>query len=104
MKIRTDDNVVIISGKDKGRTGKVIRVEPAKQRVYVEGLNMIKRHQRPVPGRPNLQVGVIEREASIHISNVALVDPKDHKATRVGITREGGVRKRVTRRTGTELD
>jgi len=103
-KIRTDDNVIVISGKDKGKTGKVIRVEPAKQRVYVEGLNMIKRHQRPVPGRPNLQVGVIEREASIHISNVALVDPKDHKATRVGITREGGVRKRVTRRTGTELD
>ena len=104
MKIRTDDEVIVISGKDKGKTGKVIRVEPAKQRVYVEGLNMIKRHQRPVAGRPNLQVGVIEREASIHISNVALVDPKDHKATRVGITREGGVRKRVTRRTGTELD
>ena len=103
-KIRTDDHVIVISGKDKGKTGKVIRVEPAKQRVYVEGLNMIKRHQRPVPGRPNLEVGVIEREASIHISNVALVDPKDHKATRVGITREGGVRKRVARRTGTELD
>ena len=57
-KIRTDDNVIVISGKDKGKTGKVIRVEPANQRVYVEGLNMIKRHQRPVPGRPNLQVGV----------------------------------------------
>jgi large subunit ribosomal protein L24 len=103
-KIRTDDNVVVISGKDKGKTGKVIRVEPAKERVYVEGLNMIKRHQRPVPGRPNLQVGVIEREAPIHISNVALVDPKDSKPTRVGITREGGVRKRVSRRSGSELD
>jgi len=103
-KIRTDDNVIVISGKDKGKTGKVIRVEPAKDRVYVEGLNMIKRHQRPVPGRPNLQVGVIEREAPIHISNVAIVDPKDHKATRVGVTREGGTRKRVTRRSGTELD
>ena len=79
-KIRTDDNVIVISGKDKGKTGKVIRVEPAKQRVYVEGLNMIKRHQRPVPGRPNLQVGVIEREASIHISNVAIVDPEGPQA------------------------
>ena len=103
-KIRTDDNVIVISGKDKGKTGKVLRVEPARQRVFVEGLNMIKRHQRPVPGRPNLQVGVIEREGPIHISNVAIVDPKDHKATRVSITREGGTRKRVTRRSGTELD
>jgi large subunit ribosomal protein L24 len=103
-KIRTNDNVIVISGKDKGKTGKVLRVEPAKERVYVEGLNIIKRHQRPVPGRPNLQVGVIEREAPIHISNVALVDPKEQKPTRVGITREGGKRKRVTRRSGTELD
>ena len=103
-KIRSNDHVIVISGKDQGKTGKVIRVEPANQRVYVEGLNMIKRHQRPVPGRPNLEVGVIEREASIHISNVALVDPKDHKPTRVGVTREGGVRKRVSRRSGTELD
>jgi large subunit ribosomal protein L24 len=104
LRIRTDDEVLIITGKDKGKTGKVLRVEPANQRVYVEGLNMIKRHQRPVPGRPNLEVGVIEREASIHISNVALLDPKDHKPTRVGVTREGGVRKRVSRRSGTELD
>ena len=88
-KIRTDDNVIVISGKDKGKTGKVLRVEPAKQRVYVEGLNMIKRHQRPVAGRPNLQVGVIEREGPIHVSNVAIVDPKDHKATRVGVTPRG---------------
>ncbi len=103
-RVRKDDMVKVISGKDKGKTGKVIRVEPANQRVYVEGLNMIKRHQRPVPGRPNLEVGVIEREAPIHISNVALVDPKDHKPTRVGVTREGGIRKRVSRRSGTELD
>jgi large subunit ribosomal protein L24 len=104
-KIRTDDNVIVISGKDKGKTGKVIRVEPAKARVYVEGLNMIKRHQRPVPGRPNMQVGVIEREGPIHISNVAVVDPKEHKPTRVGVTRnEQGKRVRVARRSGTELD
>jgi large subunit ribosomal protein L24 len=103
-KIRSDDNVIVISGKDKGKTGKVVRVEPAKQRVFVEGLNMIKRHQRPVQGRPNMQVGVIEKEGPIHISNVAIVDPKDHKPTRVGVSREGGSRKRVTRRSGSELD
>ena len=74
------------------------------RRVFVEGLNMVKRHQRPVPGRPNLQVGVIEKEGPIHISNVAIVDPKDHKPTRVSVTREGGTRKRVTRRSGTEID
>ena len=105
MKIKTDDNVVVISGKDKGKTGKVIRTDPKKERVYVEGLNMVKRHQRPLPGRPNMQVGVIEKEGPIHISNVAIVDPKDHKPTRVGVTRNAeGRRVRVTRRSGAELD
>ena len=104
-KIRTDDNVVVISGKDKGKTGKVIRVEPVKGRVYVEGLNMVKRHQRPLPGRPNMQVGVIEKEGPIHISNVAIVDPKDKKPTRRGITPNAeGNRVRGTRPTGAELD
>ena len=104
-KIRTDDNVVVISGKDKGKTGKVIRVEPQRGRVYVEGLNMVKRHQRPLPGRPNMPVGVIEKEGPIHISNVAIVDPKDKKPTRIGITRnEEGRRVRVTRRSGAQLD
>ena len=60
MKIRTDDEVVVISGKDKGKTGKVIRTDPKRDRVYVEGLNIVKRHQRPMPGRPNAPVGVIE--------------------------------------------
>jgi large subunit ribosomal protein L24 len=105
MRIRTDDEVIVISGKDKGKTGKVLRVDRAAERVYVEGLNMIKRHQRPMPGRPNLQVGVIEREGPIHVSNVAIVDPKDHKPTRVGVRRdENGRRMRVTRRSGSELD
>jgi large subunit ribosomal protein L24 len=104
-KIRTDDNVIVISGKDKGKTGKVIRVEPALGRVYVEGLNMVKRHQSPVAGRPNLQVGVIEKEGPIHVSNVAIVDPNDHKPTRVGIKiNDQGKRVRVTRRSGAELD
>ena len=104
-RIRTDDNVIVISGKDKGKTGKVLRVDPQKQRVFVEGLNMVKRHQRPTPGRPNLQVGVIEKEGPIHVSNVAIYDPKDHKPTRVGHKlNEQGKRIRVTRRSGAELD
>jgi large subunit ribosomal protein L24 len=104
-KIRRDDNVMVISGKDKGKTGKVMRVEPQKDRVYVEGLNMVKRHQSPVPGRPNLQVGVIEKEGPIHVSNVAILDPKAKKPTRVSVSRDDqGKRVRVTRRSGTELD
>jgi large subunit ribosomal protein L24 len=105
MHVRTDDEVVVISGKDKGKTGRVLRVDPKKDKVYVEGLNLVKRHQRPVPGRPNLEVGVIEKEGPIHVSNVALVDPKDGKPTRVGVTRnEAGERIRVARRSGQEID
>ena len=105
MKIRTDDQVIVISGKDKGKTGRVLRVDRKAGKVYVEGLNMIKRHQRPLPGRPNMQVGVIEREGPIHVSNVAIVDPKDNKPTRVGVRRgDDGARMRVTRRSGSELD
>jgi large subunit ribosomal protein L24 len=104
MKIRTDDEVVVIAGKDKGKTGKVIRTDPKRDRVYVEGLNIVKRHQRPMPGRPNAPVGVIEKEGPIHVSNVAILDPKDRKPTRVRITRTEGRRMRVTTRSGTELD
>ena len=105
MKIRTDDNVIVISGKDKGRTGKVIRTDPKRDRVYVEGVNMVKRHMRPTPGRPNAPVGVIEKEGPVHVSNVAIVDPKDNKPTRVGVSRdENGNRMRVTKRSGAELD
>ena len=104
-KIRHDDNVIVISGKDKGKTGKVLRTDPGRDRVYVEGLNMVKRHQRPNPARPNAQVGVIEKEGPIHISNVAIVDPKDKKPTRIGIRRgDDGSRMRVTKRSGAELD
>jgi large subunit ribosomal protein L24 len=105
MRIRTDDTVIVISGKDKGKTGRVIRTDPRNDKVYVEGLNMFKRHQRPLPGRPNMPVGVIEKEGAIHVSNVALVDPKDHTPTRVGTRRhESGRRIRVSKRTGRELD
>jgi large subunit ribosomal protein L24 len=104
LKIRRDDEVVVISGKDRGKTGKVLRVEPQKDRVYVQGLNIVKRHQRPLPNAPQREAGVIEREGPIHISNVMLIDPKTKKPTRVGIAREGGVRNRVTRASGTKLD
>jgi large subunit ribosomal protein L24 len=108
LKIRRDDEVMVMSGKDRGKTGRVLRVDPKKSRVYVEGLNIIKRHQRPMQV-PNAQRaeqvgGVIEKEGPIHISNVMLIDPKDKKPTRVGISREGDARNRVTRRSGTKLD
>ena len=107
-KIRRDDEVVVISGKDRGKSGRVLRVDRQKSRVYVEGLNIVKRHQRPqqVRGAQRAETvgGVVEKEGPIHISNVMLIDPKDKKPTRVGITREGGLRARVTRRSGTSLD
>ena len=104
LKIRSDDEVVVISGKDRGKTGKVLRVDPKKERVYVEGINIVKRHQRPLPNAPQVEAGVIEREGPIHISNVQLIDPKTKKGTRVGITREGGNRNRVARGSGTKFD
>ena len=106
VKIRRDDEVVVTSGKDRGKTGKVLRVEPKKERVYVEGLNIVKRHQRPVPSAdPSKSAGgVVEKEGPIHISNVMLVDPQDKKPTRVGVSREDGLRVRVTKRSNSKLD
>ena len=103
VRIRTGDEVIVIGGKDRGKRGKVLRVEPKKERVYVEGLNKIKRHQRPsqTTGQGG---GVIEREGPIHISNVMLIDPKDGKPTRVGIEIEDGKRFRIARRSGARLD
>ncbi|MGA2469675.1 MAG: 50S ribosomal protein L24 [Solirubrobacteraceae bacterium] len=108
MNIRRDDRVMVISGKDRGKIGRVTKVEPKKQRVYVEGLNMIKRHERPrqVAGAQRAESvgGVIERPGPIHVSNVALLDPKDHKPTRVGVEREDGHRLRIARRSKSRLD
>jgi large subunit ribosomal protein L24 len=103
MKIRRDDQVLVISGKDRGKTGRVLRVDPKTERVYVEGLNIVKRHQRPRPGSTE-PGGVVEKEGPIHISNVMLLDPQDNKPTRVGITRENGKRFRVAKRTGNKVD
>jgi large subunit ribosomal protein L24 len=99
LRVRTDDEVVVISGKDRGKTGRVLQVDPVKQRVFVEGLNIVKRHQRPTPGT-NQPGGVIEKPGPIHISNVALVDPKDGKPTRSRVEDRDGKRVRVGVRSG----
>jgi large subunit ribosomal protein L24 len=108
MRVRKDDNVVVVGGKDRGKTGKVIRTEPKRGFVYVEGLNIVKRHQRPrsvKDAQKGGEVGgIIEKEGPIHASNVMLLDPSDNKPTRVRIDRSGGKRKRVSARTGTAFE
>ena len=107
LKIRSGDRVQVMSGKDRGKTGRVLRVEPKKERVVVEGLNMIKRHTKPqqVAGAQSEQQmgGVIEREGPIHVSNVMLLDAKG-QPTRVRIEREDGARVRVAKSSGARLD
>jgi large subunit ribosomal protein L24 len=108
MRIRKDDHVVVTSGKDRGKTGRVLRTDPKRRRVFVEGLNVVKRHQRPRSlkdtQRGGEAGGIIEKEGPIDISNVMLLDPADNKPTRVAITREGGRRTRVARRTGKPIE
>ena len=104
-RVRQGDEVIVISGKDRGKRGKVLRAEPKKERVFVEGLNIVKRHQRPTQTATGQQTGgVIEREGPIHVSNVMLIDPKDGKPTRIGIEIEDGKRLRVSKRSGARLD
>jgi len=108
MRIRRDDMVIVISGKDRGKRGRVTRVDPKHGRVYVEGLNIVKRHERPrqVAGAQRAESvgGVIERPGPIHVSNVALIDPKDTRPTRVGVERVDGKAYRVARRSKTRID
>jgi large subunit ribosomal protein L24 len=109
MRIKTDDQVVVIGGKDAGKTGRVVRTEPKKNRVYVEHLNMIKRHERPRSvkdaSRGGEVGGIVEKEGPIHVSNVMLLDPKGNKATRVGVRRDdGGKRVRFAKRSGVAID
>jgi large subunit ribosomal protein L24 len=108
MRIKTDDQVIIISGKDRGKTGRVLRTDPKKSRVFVEGLNIIKRHERPrstgdmATASPG---GIVEKEGPIHVSNVMVLDPKGNKGTRLGVRRgEDGKRVRIARRSGVEVD
>jgi large subunit ribosomal protein L24 len=107
LKIRSGDRVQVMSGKDRGKSGRVLRVQPDKERLFVEGLNMVKRHTRPqqVAGAQSEARlgGVIEREGPIHVSNVMLLDAKG-QPTRVRIEREDGQRIRVAKSSGARLD
>jgi large subunit ribosomal protein L24 len=105
MRIKTDDQVIVIGGKDAGKKGRVVRTDPKKDRVYVEHLNMIKRHERPRSvkdaSRGGEVGGIVEKEGPIHVSNVMLLDPKDNKPTRIGVRRDkGGKRERFAKRSG----
>jgi large subunit ribosomal protein L24 len=102
MKIKKGDDVIVLAGRDKGRKGEVLRAMPAEDRVVVQGVNMVKRHTRASARGPG---GIEEKEASIHVSNVALVDPHSGKATRVGAkTLDDGRKVRVARRSGEVID
>lgn len=108
MRIRKDDQVVITAGKDAGKTGRVVRTEPKRRRVYVENLNLVKRHERPrssgdlATANPG---GIVEKEGPIDVSNVMLLDPKGNKGTRVGVRRDaGGKRVRYSKSSGAAID
>ena len=104
-KIKKGDKVVVLTGRDKGRTGEVLEVRPSDDRAVVRGIHMVKRHQRQTPQQEG---GIISKEGTIHLSNLALADPKDGKPTRVGFKfiGEGNDRKKVrfAKRSGVEID
>ena len=104
-KIRKGDKVVVMTGRDKGRSGEVVEVRPAEGRATVRGVNMVKRHQRQTAQQEG---GIISKESSVHLSNLAVADPKDGKPTRVGFkfVGEGDARKkvRIAKRSGVEID
>ena len=102
LKIRKGDRVTVLTGRDKGKSGEVLRVQRAENRVIVQGVNMMKRHTAPRPGEPG---GIVEREAAIHVSNVAHIDPKSQQPTRVGYRfLDDGRKVRFARRSGEILD
>ena len=104
-KIKKGDRVIVLTGRDKGRSGEVIEVRPGESRALVRGVNMVKRHQKQTAQQEG---GIISKEASVHLSNLALADPKDGKPTRIGFkfVGEGDARRkvRVSKRTGVEID
>ena len=104
MKIRKNDQVLVIAGRDRGKKGRVLSVNPEKSRVIIEGVSMIKRHTKPNPQK-NVKGGIVEREASIHVSNVMLVDPDSSAPTRIGYTvHADGTKARISRKSGTVVD
>jgi large subunit ribosomal protein L24 len=101
-KIRKGDKVVVLTGRDKGRTGEVVEVHPAAERALVRGVNLVKRHQRQSAQQEG---GIISKELPIHLSNIAIADPKDGKPTRIGFKIGSDGRKvRVAKRSGAEID
>lgn len=104
MKIRKNDQVLVIAGRDRGKKGRVLSVNPEKSRVIVEGVGMIKRHTKPNPQK-NVKGGIVQREAAIHVSNVMLVDPDSSAPTRIGYTvNNDGTKSRISRKSGTVVD
>ena len=102
FKIKKGDQVVVTTGREKGKRGEVLRVDRERRRVVITGVNMVKRHQRPTAGNPG---GILDKEASLHISNVAIVDPRTNLPTRIGYkTLEDGRKVRVAKRSGEVID
>lgn len=101
-KIKKGDNVIVLTGKDKGKTGEVLSVKPAEAKAVVQGINLVKRHTKPTQFQAG---GIVEKEAAIAISNIAVVDPKEGKATRVGFkTLEDGKKVRYAKLSGEVID
>ena len=101
FKIRKGDRVIVTTGRDKGKKGEVLRVLPKQDRVLVQGVNMVKRHQRPTPANAG---GIIEKELPLHVSNVAHIDPKSDRPTRVGYRIQEGRKVRIARRSNEPID
>jgi len=102
MHVKKGDKVMVITGKDKGKTGVILTAYPKKDRVLVEGVNIVKKHTKP--NQENPQGGIVSLEAAIHISNVMLLDPKTNEPTRVGYKTEDGKKVRVAKKSGENLD
>lgn len=96
-KIKKGDKVVVLTGKDKGKTGEVLQILPTENRVVVQGINTVRRHTKQTAAQ---EAGIYSKEASMHLSNVALADPKDGKPTRVGFQIKDGAKQRVAKRSG----
>jgi large subunit ribosomal protein L24 len=101
MKIKKGDKVIVLSGDDKGKTGEVLRAMPKEGKVVVQGINLVKRHTKPSQTNAG---GIISKEAPINVSNVAIVDPKSGKATKVGYKEEKGKKVRFARKSGEVID
>ncbi|MFC5653034.1 50S ribosomal protein L24 [Paenibacillus solisilvae] len=103
MHVKKDDSVIVITGKDKGKKGRVIAAYPRQNRVLIEGVNMVKKHTRPSQANP--QGGIIEQEAAIHVSNVMHIDPKSGKVTRIGYkVLDNGKKVRIAKKSGEVID